>query len=341
MDKLRAAVVGCGWAGALHAQAYKRNPRVELVAVSDPLVERSQSIAAEAGCKVYRSHAEMLAVEKPDVVSVASPTETHAAIGLECLQAGVAVFSEKPLTRKSEEARRLVEFAQKSGLALGVNYNRRFAAGYRRARDLLMNGGRIRYLSATLAQNVPLAQTAELRARLPHDFLLFDACSHLLDLFRYLAGEVNAVQAMAHEAVPGQLWTDIQISLCFQSGALGSILCSLAGPEWGQLPIERLEAATDDRRVIVENIAQAVEWFSFKEDVLHRWNPGVFEPIGYIDSIFASVDAWVETIFSKSRELVADGRDGLVVVELCEQIGQLLEGRSGETRRGDIDAAAL
>jgi predicted dehydrogenase len=206
---------------------------------------------------------------------------------------------------------------------LGVNYNRRFAAGYIKAKERLASSGAIRFLNTILAQNVPLAQTAELRAGLPDDFLIYDGCSHLLDLARFLVGEIAGLQAIGAKTGPGQLWTDIQISLQFEGGALGSLICSLAGPEWGQLPIERVEIATDSQRIVVDNIVQSVEWWGYRDEETHRWQPQIFAPVGYEDSLLASVQAWVRAVREGLPPPVR-GEDGLAAVILCRNVVEAL-----------------
>jgi UDP-N-acetylglucosamine 3-dehydrogenase len=322
-EKIAAAVIGCGWAGKIHARAYSQDPAVTLRAVCDPDIDRAIQLAIQSGCNAYDSVEKMLAAEKLDIASIASPTETHVEIGRLCLNAGIAPFCEKPLSRDVESARSLVELAHFKGLPLGVNYNRRFAAGYVRAKERLISAGRIHFLSAILAQNVPLAQTAELRAGLSDVFLVFDGCSHLLDLVRFLIGEIVGVQAIGSKAVPGQLWTDIQISLQFECGALGSLICSLAGPEWGQLPIERLEIATESQRIVVNNIIQGIEWWSYRDDEIQRWTPNIFMHVSYEDSIVASVGAWVNAVKEGSPPPIR-GEDGLSAVILCKKVVEAL-----------------
>jgi predicted dehydrogenase len=322
-EKLTAAVIGCGWAGNLHARAYAQDPTVILQAVCDPDLERAVQVAVRYGCKAYPSVEALLAAGKPDIASLASPTETHVAIGELCLNAGIALLCEKPLSRDVPSARRLVELAHARRLPLGVNYNRRFAAGYLRAKERLATAGAIRFLNAILAQNVPLAQTAELRARLPDDFLIYDGCSHLLDLARFLVGEVIGLQAVGSRATPGQLWTDIQITLRFESGALGSLICSLSGPEWGQLPIERVDIGTESQRIVVDNIVQSVEWWGYHDAESHRWQPHIFAPLGYEDSLLASIQAWARAV-REGKPPPVSGEDGLAAVVLCRKVVETL-----------------
>ncbi len=316
---LRAGVIGCGWAGAYHAEVYATHPMSKLVAVCDIMHSRAQSLANRYGCRIF-DHAEtMLAEEALEVVSVATPTEAHPELVSACLKRNLPVLCEKPLARTSIEARSMLNEAERAGVPLGVNYNRRFAAGYRVAKESMNEKERIRYFQAVLAQNVPMAQTEELRAKLPEDFLVYEALSHLLDLSRYLVGEPVKMVAYANVPPPNKVWTDMSVNLRFEQGTIGTLICSLAGPEWGQLPIERVEIATDDRRIVVENITQEVAWYDFREETWRSWRPSIFKPAGYRESLLTSIQAWIDALL-EDRPPPISGEDGLRTVELCEQV---------------------
>jgi UDP-N-acetylglucosamine 3-dehydrogenase len=312
-------VIGCGWAGHYHAQAYTQHPQVQLVAVCDLVTDRAEAVAARYRCQAYTSVEEMLSQEKIDVASVATTTETHFDLVQRCLRAGAAVFCEKPLTQAIPLAESMVRTAAEARLPLGVNFNQRFAAGYLKAKQWASRAVRIHYISALLAQNVPLAQTEELRSRLPRDFLIFDAASHLVDLFRYFMGDPDDLCAYASPQGPEVFLTDLSVNLRFASGSVGSMICSFAGPEWGQLPIGRLEIASESERLVVDNLSQAVSWFGYRDEVVRTWRPSIFEPTGYGESMLMSIQAWIDA-FLQGQPPPVDGKDGMRTLQLCEQI---------------------
>ncbi len=325
--KIAAAVIGCGWAGAIHAEAYATHPQSHLVAVCDPDIGKARQLAHRLNCRAYDSLEALLAAEQFEVASIASPTETHVTIGKKLLQTGIATLCEKPLSRDVLSAYELVASATSGGRPCGVNYNRRFAKGYQMAKERLGRSGGIRFVSCILAQNVPLAQTNELRAQLPEDFLVFDALSHILDLVVHLVGKPRQLFAFGSKAEPNLVWTDIEVALSFENGAIGNLICSLSGPEWGQLPIERLEIATETERIIVENIVAQVEWFGYREQIRHIWQPSIFEPTGYIASMIASIHAWVDAVIHGTPPPIPV-EEGAYVVKLCEQVRDALKSQA-------------
>jgi predicted dehydrogenase len=119
--KLKVLVVGLGQMGKSHAMAYHTNPGFEIVG----LVNRStpKSLPDElAGYPVLSDFAAALADLKPDVVSIATHTNTHADMAIAAMEAGANVFVEKPLAATVEDARRVVAKAKETKKKLVIGY---------------------------------------------------------------------------------------------------------------------------------------------------------------------------------------------------------------------------
>jgi predicted dehydrogenase len=121
---LRAAVIGVGSLGRYHAQKYAALEGIELYGVADLDAARADALATELGCRATRDSAELL--PHVDLVSVVVPTEAHFDVALACLEAGVHVLVEKPITRTLAEADALIDRAQGRGLTLAVGHLERF-----------------------------------------------------------------------------------------------------------------------------------------------------------------------------------------------------------------------
>ncbi|MEM8738323.1 MAG: Gfo/Idh/MocA family oxidoreductase [Planctomycetota bacterium] len=121
------AVVGVGRMGRHHARTYHQMPGVTLAAVVDRDIERAQTLADEYGCAAYASVEELMA-QRPEVrgVSVAVPTQFHAAAATPLLERGVACLVEKPLAGTLAEARALAAVAERHGAVLQVGHTERF-----------------------------------------------------------------------------------------------------------------------------------------------------------------------------------------------------------------------
>jgi predicted dehydrogenase len=123
-NKLRAAVIGVGSLGRYHAQKYASLEGVEFCGVADLDEDRARTVAQQYGVRGVRDYRELVA--DLDVVSVVVPTEAHFEVAKACLEAGVHVLVEKPITRSLDEADALIALAQRKGCILGVGHLERF-----------------------------------------------------------------------------------------------------------------------------------------------------------------------------------------------------------------------
>jgi len=124
MDKIRVGVIGVGSLGQHHARVYASLPEVELVGVVDTDPERAGEIAAKFGTKAYSLYTELFG--KVDAVNIASPTTTHAEIGVHCLKEGIHVLAEKPIAHTLEAADRLIQAAHENDRVLQIGHLERF-----------------------------------------------------------------------------------------------------------------------------------------------------------------------------------------------------------------------
>lgn len=123
--KLRAAVIGVGHFGAYHAEKYASLADAQLVAVADIDAGRAQQIGQRFACPAVTDFRDIL--KSIDIASVCVPTAQHFDIAMACLEAGVHVLIEKPMTASLPQADQLIAAAEARGLNLQVGYLERFA----------------------------------------------------------------------------------------------------------------------------------------------------------------------------------------------------------------------
>jgi predicted dehydrogenase len=129
---LRVAVVGVGHLGRHHARILGTMPGVHLAGILDLNRQRAQEIAASTGTSVLTDLSGDF-----DAVTIAVPTESHAAVALPLLARGIPVLVEKPLARSLAEADALIAAAAASGAILAVGHTERFNPAVDAARALL------------------------------------------------------------------------------------------------------------------------------------------------------------------------------------------------------------
>ena len=118
----RVLVVGLGNMGMSHALAYTRIPDYDVVGVCTRGIAAKTLPDAFSGAKRYAQFETALAELKPDVVSINTLPDTHAAYAIAAMQAGAHVFVEKPLAETVQSAERVVETAHRTGRKLVIGY---------------------------------------------------------------------------------------------------------------------------------------------------------------------------------------------------------------------------
>lgn len=124
MNPIKCAVIGVGYLGRFHAQKLKNIPNSNLIAVCDLDKKSTDAVAAELNVIPCYDYKEIL--KDIDAVSIAATTKAHYEIAKNCLNAGVHVLIEKPITETVEQAKELIAIAKKNHLKLQVGHLERF-----------------------------------------------------------------------------------------------------------------------------------------------------------------------------------------------------------------------
>ena len=197
--RLRAGVVGFGWAGRQHMDAYARHPDVDLVAIAGLEDGPRRDLGAEYGIAAsgqYRGYQEMIDGAGLDVISIATPTALHAPVAVAALDAGVHVLSEKPLAENSERATAMVAAARANDRVLDVSFNHRRRGDVKALKQIVDDGllGDIYYAKAGWLRRsgIPGLGTWFTQRSLAGGGPLMDIGVHMLDMALHLMGEPAA-----------------------------------------------------------------------------------------------------------------------------------------------------
>lgn len=222
---LNVALIGAGLMGSFHAATLAwRLPGARLVAIADPVEAGARTVLDGLGrddIRYVRDLEQVLADPEVHAVAIVTPGRTHPQLIQAAAEAGKAIFCEKPLGHSLEEADRALEAVERRGAILQLGFQRRFDAGYQRARGLVADGtlGEVHLLrSNTRDPAVPpggVVPWAIFLETLIHDF----------DALRWLAAsEAIEVHALADALVwpkdrPGFPDTAL-VTIRFANGAL-------------------------------------------------------------------------------------------------------------------------
>ncbi len=153
--RARVAVIGTGWwATTAHIPALQASPHAELVALCDTDDARLRTAAEHFGVsRTYTDVATLLRQERLDGAVVAVYHAAHYAVARACLDAGVSILLEKPMTLYAREGRDLLDRAQRTGAHIVVGYPWHYTALARRAREIIRSGelGSVQFVASTFA----------------------------------------------------------------------------------------------------------------------------------------------------------------------------------------------
>jgi predicted dehydrogenase len=219
---LGVAVVGFGWMGRVHTQAYLRVPhhfpqlgvRPELVAVADEVPGRAEEAAARYGfASASRDWREVAADPRVRAVSITAPNFLHREIGTAMAEAGKHIWIEKPVGLTAADARAVAEAAGRAGVQGTVGFNYRHAPAVAAARELIRSGeiGAVTHVRIRLLSDYAAHPEGALTWRYERERggsgVLGDLASHGVDLARHLVGEIGSLVAdtavfLPHRARP-------------------------------------------------------------------------------------------------------------------------------------------
>jgi predicted dehydrogenase len=210
-QRLNVGLIGAGFMGKAHALAYAALPiffwptpaiphRKTIADVTDELAtEAATRFGFESGTSDWRR-----IVEDPDidVVDIATPNDSHAEIAIAAAEAGKHIICEKPLARTAAEALPMYEAVQRAGVVNMVAFNYRRTPAVALAKRYIDEGalGRILSFRGTYLQDWSADPNGPLSWRFQKSIAgsgaVGDIATHVVDLARYLVGEIAAVNAL-------------------------------------------------------------------------------------------------------------------------------------------------
>jgi predicted dehydrogenase len=333
--KTRIAVVGAGYIGQAHIDAARSSTTVTLGAVVDPS-PAARAVADAAGVALHASIDDLLRVDRPDGIVVATPNQLHLAQGLQCIAAGLPMLLEKPIAQTLEDAQRLVRDAEAAGAVVLIGHHRTHSPILAKARQVVASGalGRIVAVqgSATFVKPYHYFVDGPWRKEPGGGPILLNMV-HEVHSLRMLCGPIVAVQAIKSHAVRGFAVEDtVVVNLRFASGALGSFLLSdtAASPRsWEQTSQENPAYPTysdEDCYVLVGTHGSlsipTMRLKTYPGDADRSWwKPFEVGVVGLVrqDPIRLQMEHFGAVVRGEAHPLVT-ARDGLANLQLTEAI---------------------
>lgn len=373
VPEIGVGMLGYAFMGRAHSNALRSLPFAispppaipRLVAVSGRDEVALKSMARRYGYeRTYTDWRDLVADEDVQLLDNGGPNNLHAAPSIAAAEAGKHVFCEKPLARTAGEAHAMLEAVEKAGVKHGVAFNYRFVPAVRLARDLIRQGrlGRIYHFRAMYLQDwlMPHYNTPRLW-RMDREQAgtgaIGDLAAHIVDLGRFLVGEIRGVSAMTRTFIDerplpdgsgtGKVDVDdaFVAAIEFENGAIGSLegtrlaagrknyeLFEING-EKGSLRFN-LERLNELQLYLVEEGQSETEGFrtimvteSIHPWLKHWWPPGHI--IGWEHTFIHELAHFLDCI-TNNRPVAPDGAtflDGYRAALVCDAIVESAQSR--------------
>ncbi|MFA6809396.1 MAG: Gfo/Idh/MocA family oxidoreductase, partial [Eubacteriales bacterium] len=225
--KLGFGIIGCGRISAKHTESIMAIDEAELLAVCDIIPEKAQNYSEKYGAKAYTDYKELLARDDIDIVTIATPSGSHASIGIDAARAGKHVMVEKPMSMTLKDADSLIAACREAGVKLGVIHQNRFNKSIKTLRSAMEEGrfGKLTHGQATVRwnRNDDYYKQAPWRGtRLQDGGVLMNQSIHNIDLLQWMFGPAESVFGYTATAMRPIEMEDVAGAIIkFKNGAIG------------------------------------------------------------------------------------------------------------------------
>ncbi len=198
MNKLKFALIGTGGIAQTYAQAFQTSDCCQLVAVADINQDSAKAFAEPFGAKSYTDYKTLAENEAVDAVIISTPPNTHPEIAMYFMRRGVNVLCEKPLCLSVNEAKQMIECAEKSNVKFTMATKFRYCADVVKAKSILASGilGEVVQFENAFTAKVDMSKRWNSNKDISGGGVLMDNGTHSVDIIRYFLGTITDVLAL-------------------------------------------------------------------------------------------------------------------------------------------------
>lgn len=325
MADLRGVLIGCGFFAVNQLHGWRDAKGASLVAICDRDAARLKLVGDQFGIeRRYSDAAEMLAAEKPDFVDIATTVESHRPLVELALSHSIPTICQKPFAPTLEDAKAMVAAASAAGVPFMVHENFRWQSPIMAVKALIEAGeigtpffGRVSFRSG---YDIYAGQPYLAKAK---RFIVDDLGVHVLDVARYLFGDVSSVTARTTRVNPNIVGEDTAtILLDHENGITSVVDCSYSTKQAVEqfpqtlIEVDGSEGAIRlhlDYRLVVKGRSG-----SFERDASPTLLSWAQKPWHNVQESVAQIQQdWVDCL-RLGREPATSGKDNLKTFALVE-----------------------
>jgi predicted dehydrogenase len=324
-------LIGYGYWGPNLLRNFADLPRVKLAGVSDLDPKRLETVQRRyPGVQTTTDYRDLMRDASIDAIAIATPVQSHFELALAALRAGKHVWLEKPMTETSDQARTLVDEAEKHKRVLLVDHTFVYTGAIRKMGDIIRSGdlGKVLYYDS-IRVNLGLFQ---------RDVnVISDLAVHDFSILEFLLGESpNAVSASGTNHFPGTPENLAYITLFYDSGTIAHVNVSWLAP----VKVRQILIGGSKKMITYDDMESSEKVKVYDKGVSFTDDPEKIQEmrVGYrtgdmwapkldaSEALRIEGDHFIDCI-ERGETPQTDGRLGVRVVELIEAATSSMRGR--------------
>lgn len=334
---IKIGIIGYGYWGPNLVRNFSECGTAEVWAVSDLRPERLKPVAARyPAIQTTTQYRDLLDNPGIDAIAIATPVSTHFDLALQALKAGKHVLVEKPFTATADQARTLIEEADRRKLTLMVDHTFLFTPAVRKIKELVQSGdlGRLYYYDSVRV-NLGLFQ---------HDVnVLWDLAVHDLSIMDFILGaSPQAVSATGMAHVAGQPEDMAFLTCYFADSVIAHFHVNWLAP----VKIRRTLIGGDRKMIVYDDLEPSEKIKVYDKGITVNEPEGIYKMmVGYrTGDMWAPQLATTEALLAEARHFaecvetgkrpLTDGQAGLNVVRILEAASASIRNRGQPVELG-------
>ena len=334
--KLKVNIIGVGIMGKSVGRVLLRNPAVKLTACADLSDDNLRVAKSELEFeKSYNDYDKMIAAEKPDAVYIATPDWFHFMPVMTCLDAGIHVHVEKPLTTDEKEASAIVRKVRETGLKLQVSYNHRWLAPYYATYTMIREGQIGECIMGYARKNNPIQVPTKMIPWSRHSSPMWFLSGHDIDLMTWwfnddpVEAKGYGIKRILKQKLGWDTYDAMQGLVKFSKGGFATFESTWIYPEpHPAMPDSFMEVVGEHGHIHLDRKTEAIEMstpegFKWPRSLL---NYKVFDR--WVGAFPSCINSFIDDII-EDREPVVTAYDGWRSTAVLDAIHRSAD--SGET----------
>jgi len=341
---IRVGVIGYGYWGPNLVRCLSEVEGARVAMISDSRPDAlARAAARQPGVRLGEDHRDLLADPTIDAIAIATPVHTHFELAMAALRAGKHVWLEKPMCQSSDEARRLIEEADRRGLVLLIDHTFIYTPAVRKIAELLGTGelGEVYYYDSTRV-NLGLFQSDV--------NVIWDLAVHDFSILEHLVkAQPIAVSANGAAHLRGTLESMAYITLFFDTGMIAHLNVNWLAP----VKVRQTLIGGSQKMIVYDDLEPSEKVKVYDKGVSLNHRP---EQVYQMKVEYRAGDMWAphlpakEALHTEAQHFVdcitngtlpiTDGAMGLRVVELMEAASLSMRQRGHPAELGTMRKAS-